>query len=253
MRSNWEDLEWSRKGWPASRHPATVSVALGPKQGGEVVEARRRVWMLGTVRLFTDRQCAFIKRPRPRKVALGPKQGAKVVEANRRIGMFRPETLLPDRERALMERPCARKVALGPKHAGEVVEGIRRIGMLGTERLFTDRQCAFIKRPRPRKVALICKQAGELVKALGPPPRSNGPRSNARPVNRTRCGSASSTSLTLAVSGRACRVTVATSVPPAVPCSRAVRRRRQHALGERRIDIALSPGSATRRPRGRSW
>jgi hypothetical protein len=25
VRSNWEGLEWSRKGWPASRHPATVS------------------------------------------------------------------------------------------------------------------------------------------------------------------------------------------------------------------------------------
>ena len=25
VRSNWEDLELSRKGWPASGHPATVS------------------------------------------------------------------------------------------------------------------------------------------------------------------------------------------------------------------------------------
>jgi hypothetical protein len=66
--------------------------------------------------------------------------------------------------------------------------------------------------------------------------------------DRTRCGSANSTSRTLAVSGRACPITVATSVPPAVLCSRAVRRRRQDALGKRRIGIALSPESATSRP-----
>ena len=45
-------------------------------------------------------------------------------------------------------------------------------------------------------------------------------------------GSASSTSRTLAVSGRACPITVATLAPPAVPSSRAVRRRRRDALGE---------------------
>jgi hypothetical protein len=68
-------------------------------------------------------------------------------------------------------------------------------------------------------------------------PRSNGPRSNARPANRTQCGSASSTSRTLAVLGPACPVTVATLARPAVPSSRAVRRRRRDALGERWIDI----------------
>jgi hypothetical protein len=92
-----------------------------------------------------------------------------------------------------------------------------------------------IRSAQPKLRPITAASAVLLGLAIGPPPRSNGPRSNARPVNRTRCGSASSTSLTLAVSGRACRVTVATSVPPAVPCSRAVRRRMQDALGERLI------------------
>jgi hypothetical protein len=55
-------------------------------------------------------------------------------------------------------------------------------------------------------------------------------------VVAVRCGSASSTSRTLAVSGRACPITVATLAPHAVPSSRAVRRRRRDALGERQID-----------------
>ena len=52
--------------------PRPRKVALVAEQDGEVVEARRRVGMLGAERLLADRQRALIERPRPRKVALAP-------------------------------------------------------------------------------------------------------------------------------------------------------------------------------------
>ncbi len=56
---------------------APVEVALGLEQAGEVVEARRRIGMLGAERLFADRQCALEERPRPSKVALVVEQDAR--------------------------------------------------------------------------------------------------------------------------------------------------------------------------------
>jgi hypothetical protein len=64
-------IEWPRPG----------EVALVPKQGGEVVEARRRIGMLGAERLPPDRQRALIERPRSGEIALGLEQEPEVVEA----------------------------------------------------------------------------------------------------------------------------------------------------------------------------
>jgi hypothetical protein len=79
--------------------------------------------------------------------------------------------------------------------------------------------------PNLRRIIAAAALLGLSLTFASSPPRSIGPRSNARPANRTRCGSASSTSPTLAVSGRACPITVATLAPPAAPFSRAARRR----------------------------
>jgi hypothetical protein len=48
-------------GYPYERVP---QIALGLKQEGEAVEARRRIGMLGAERLLADVQRALIKRPR---------------------------------------------------------------------------------------------------------------------------------------------------------------------------------------------
>ena len=45
-------------------------VALVMKEIGEVIEARRRIGMLGAERLLVDRQCTLGERPRRIKIAL---------------------------------------------------------------------------------------------------------------------------------------------------------------------------------------
>jgi hypothetical protein len=49
-------------------------VALLLKDAREVVEAFRRIGVLGAERLLRHHQCALEERPRPRKNALGLKQ-----------------------------------------------------------------------------------------------------------------------------------------------------------------------------------
>ncbi len=44
--------------------PCSGKVTLGLKQEGEVVEARRGIWMLGSIHLLADRQGALMKGPR---------------------------------------------------------------------------------------------------------------------------------------------------------------------------------------------
>jgi hypothetical protein len=56
-------------------------VTLGLEQGGEVVEDRCHLRMLGTEHLLQNRQPAFKERPCRRKVALGLEHEAEVVEA----------------------------------------------------------------------------------------------------------------------------------------------------------------------------
>ena len=92
----------SKSGRAAARSPWCL------KQDGEIVEARRRIGMLGAEHLLADRQRALEERPRRRKVALVLKQDGEVVEARRRIGMLGTEHLLADRQRALEERPRLR-------------------------------------------------------------------------------------------------------------------------------------------------
>jgi hypothetical protein len=58
------------------------------EQGGKIVEARRRVRMLKTERLFAYGQRALVERPRPCKVTLVMEQAGKIVEAGRRKGMI---------------------------------------------------------------------------------------------------------------------------------------------------------------------
>ncbi|MFZ0496626.1 MAG: hypothetical protein WAM10_13660, partial [Methylocella sp.] len=43
--------------------PRASKVTLGSKQAGEVVEARRRIGMLGAEHLLIDRQRALMERP----------------------------------------------------------------------------------------------------------------------------------------------------------------------------------------------
>ena len=111
--------------------PRAGEVALGLKQAGEVVEARRRIGMLGAERLLADRQRALEERPRAGEVALGLKQDGEVVEARRRIGMLGAERLLADRQRALEERPRAREVALGLKQAARLLRLVAVSGCSG--------------------------------------------------------------------------------------------------------------------------
>ena len=105
MTDGWS--EPSAFSWIASARSKSGRAALGrpgPEAGGEVVEDRRRVGMLGAERLLADRQRALEERPRPRKVALGLKQAGEVAEAPRRIGMVGAERLLADGQRALEQR-----------------------------------------------------------------------------------------------------------------------------------------------------
>src|SRR5215831_2180117 len=54
--------------------------------------------MLGAKRLFADRQCAFVERPRSSKVALGLEHAGEVVETFRCIGMLGAERLFYNRQ-----------------------------------------------------------------------------------------------------------------------------------------------------------
>ena len=63
-------------------------VALGLKQAGEVVEAKRGIGMVGAERFLIDRQRALIERPRSFEVAQVLKQQGEIVEARRCIGML---------------------------------------------------------------------------------------------------------------------------------------------------------------------
>ena len=58
-----------------------VRLTKVPEQASEVVEALRRVGMLGAKHLLLDRQRALMERPRPREVALGPQQGCEVLKS----------------------------------------------------------------------------------------------------------------------------------------------------------------------------
>jgi hypothetical protein len=73
------------------------------KEGGKVVEARRRVGMLGAERLVADRQRALEERSRSGEVALLSKHMAEVVQDRCRIGMVRTKRLFSYRQRALLE------------------------------------------------------------------------------------------------------------------------------------------------------
>ena len=51
--------------------PRSAKVALLMHQQGEVVEGRRRTAMLGTERLFGDRQCALLQWRQTRRAVVG--------------------------------------------------------------------------------------------------------------------------------------------------------------------------------------
>src|SRR6266511_2838488 len=95
--------------------PRPRKVALVVKQKGEVVEARRRVGMLGAEHLLAYRQRAFQERPCPRMVTLGMEQLAETVEALRCSGMFGAERLFADGQCITKEGPQSppRPVSLG--------------------------------------------------------------------------------------------------------------------------------------------
>ena len=126
-----------------------LGIAERVEQRGELVEAPRRVGMLGAEHFLVNRQRALVERPCPGKVPLGLQQVGEVVEARSRVGMLGAKHLLADRQRALKERPRPGKVPLGLQQGGEVVEARRRVGMLGAEHLLADRQRALVERPRP--------------------------------------------------------------------------------------------------------
>ena len=95
--------------------PRPRKVTEGMKQDSEVVEARRRIGMLGAERLLADRQCALTQRPRAPIVGLSLKHDGDVGKAPRRTRMLRAERLLVDRQRALKELLRPRVVAVIPK------------------------------------------------------------------------------------------------------------------------------------------
>ena len=53
-----------------AERPSPCIIALLVKQGGEVVETRRRPRMFGAERVFANGQRALVEWPRPRKFAL---------------------------------------------------------------------------------------------------------------------------------------------------------------------------------------
>ena len=83
-------------------------VALGPKQAGEVVEALRRIGVVGAERPLADPQGALVERSRRCEVALGPKQAGEVVEARCRMGWSGPSARSRiARARSKSGRACA--------------------------------------------------------------------------------------------------------------------------------------------------
>jgi hypothetical protein len=92
------------------------------QQKAEIVEARRRVGMLGAEHLLADRQRALVERPAGGEVALGLEQAGEVGKARRRVGVLGSPHLLADCQGALAERPGGGEVALGLEQIGEVRE-----------------------------------------------------------------------------------------------------------------------------------
>ena len=112
-----EDCNRAFLKWPCSR-----KVALSPKQGRKIVQARRRIWVLRSQRLLADRQRPLKKRLRARdKSSWNLKQAREAIQARRCVGVLRSQRLLLDRQRPLIKWPCTGVIALGVKKGREAV------------------------------------------------------------------------------------------------------------------------------------
>ncbi len=180
----------------ARRAAAPRKVALGLEQAGEVVEAPRRIGMLGAEHLFAYRQRALEERPRPRKVALAWSRMARLLRLSpcrdaRGRAPFRGS---PARARRAAAPPQGRP---GPEQEGEVVEARRRIGMLGAERLFAHRQRIAKQR---RGLGVSCAARRNSCR----PVQKTGPVCNVRSVIEARFAPRKQMRRELAHSGHDC-------------------------------------------------